>query len=254
MIFYRFFAFVFLGIFLSIGCAKITPTIGIKISKDQLVNALRSLDKAEKNIMSFASKGLMEISHISGSQELKFYAVGTSEPFRIRLEWLAMQGLPISTIIVKDHNWLIINYMEKVAYEGYGSCEKLSELMGICPTKSELYSILLGELVLWEYTIMDVDERKGEVSIKLDNDRIITISFDKQFALINGFKDIDKNVLVEFYNGKGNDSVFKNFVKINSGILNPTITLKFNELIKNIGIENDFFEEQIPYNFKMINF
>jgi hypothetical protein len=254
MISFRFLGVLVMVAFLTVGCAKVTPPAGVEFSQDQYINLLKSFDRAEKGITSFASKGLMEINHIKGSQELKFYAVGTPDPFRIRLELLATQGIPITTLLIKDHHWLIINYREKIAYVGDASCGQLTEIIGICPTRSELYSILSAELVLWDYTIVDVDERKAEVNVRFDNDRIVSICFDKHSSQFKALRDMEKDVLVEFYKNRVNDDTFEDIVKINSGVLNPTVTLRFMEVIKNTKVDSDLFDEQVPNNFKVNNF
>jgi hypothetical protein len=121
---------------------------------------------AEKDVSSFYSLGTLSVSRGLGrSDEVKFLAVGTRLPRRLKVEIAHPWGAPIFHILLEEDRIQAFSYDENTLYKGPATKEALDRFLPGAPDPSTAWDLLRGyPAVSPEGTVLEVKDERFLVS------------------------------------------------------------------------------------------
>ncbi len=225
-----------------LGCASLRP---VEILPDQ--ELYKRIDALTRNPITFVSFGTLRIRGLNLSEELDISAVVRMSPFALRMEVYKRKIVPLMTIVVQDEDWTIIDFTQRVAYLGKGSCERETKIFGVTLARGDLVSILYGRPVF----VGPKDFDKGPlpnsllVSKKGGCERLLII--EKELLRMKD-PNPEANYSILFFT-KGEIDWPGNLVRLEMDNLGPQFEFNLEELREGIETGQEIFSEMIPPNF-----
>lgn len=253
LIFKRFFLILFLLTFLS-GCVSLRPApVALNLSDRQLAALIAQMALEQQKADSFFINGILDIKNWYGDAEVAVLAVGTRNPFRLKVEVAHSWGTPLLHILIDQDRMEVLSFSERTYYFGAFKPQWMGRFLGVELSPDIIWATLRGYPLILASDDGRIEGSNPITILDKDNRPLEQITVHPETLLPAEVVFPQSKLCLRFFEFQESDQMlFAKKIEIARMDKKPVLSLRYTEAIFNREVPSQIFSLQKPAGFKAV--
>lgn len=236
------------------GCVSLRPTPApLNLAPQQLTTLIGQMAVEQQKVNSFFVQGNLDIKNWYGDAEVNILAIGTQNPFRLKVEVSHSWGNPLLYLLIDQSRMEILSFTEQTYYFGEFRPQWMTRFLGVELSADIIWATLRGyPLIL----IRDPIRLQGSNPVVLLDEEakpIEQITIQPETFLPEEVLFSQSKLLFRFSDfQQSNQILFAKKIQINHVGQKQALSLRYVDAVFNEEVPSQIFSISKPLHFKTV--